>query len=173
MEAASNLLLAEHGDCAFVKIRAQATYNSSEHFKSLVSELRSRGVNRLILDLTECAIMDSTFLGVLASYGMGKQDEPNQGRSIPVGLVHPNERIRDSLANLDVLHLFTVSDETTSLPDDYQPVPSRPISPTPGQLARNSLEAHRTLMAANPANVAKFKEVTRYLDQNLKKRGKS
>ena len=36
-------------------------------------------------------------------------------------------------------------------------------------MTRTSLEAHQTLIDANPENEAKFKEVTRFLEEDLKR----
>ena len=36
-------------------------------------------------------------------------------------------------------------------------------------MTRNCLEAHETLMEINPANVNKFKDVTRFLAEDLKR----
>jgi hypothetical protein len=36
-------------------------------------------------------------------------------------------------------------------------------------LQRTCLEAHERLMAANPENVARFKDVTRFLAEDLRK----
>ena len=36
------------------------------------------------------------------------------------------------------------------------------------ELTRTSLEAHQTLIDANPENVVRFKEVTRFLEEDLK-----
>jgi hypothetical protein len=41
-------------------------------------------------------------------------------------------------------------------------------APTKNDLSRNCLEAHETLMQVNPENIAKFKEVTRFLAEDLK-----
>ncbi len=61
------------------------------------------------MDLTECVLMDSTFLGVLAGLGLkmsgGKKAE-EQEHSIE--LLNPNPRIAELLENLGVLHLFHV-----------------------------------------------------------------
>jgi hypothetical protein len=37
------------------------------------------------------------------------------------------------------------------------------------QLSRTCLEAHQTLMNINPGNVPKFKEIARFLAEDLKK----
>ena len=42
------------------------------------------------------------------------------------------------------------------------------INPSHEQIARTSLEAHQTLMAMNPENVARFKDVAQFLAEDLK-----
>jgi hypothetical protein len=72
------------------------------------------------------------------------------------------------LENLGVLHLFKVTTGTLQLPDDAQAHTPDSINPTREQIKRTSLEAHQTLMAANPDNAARFKDVTLFLAENLK-----
>ena len=42
-------------------------------------------------------------------------------------------------------------------------------APTKEEVTRNCLEAHRTLMNINPANIPKFKEVAQFMADDLKK----
>src|SRR5262245_63563986 len=53
-----------------VKITGRANFTSSVDFKTLINSLRDRGYARFVLDLSECVLMDSTFLGVLAAIGL-------------------------------------------------------------------------------------------------------
>ena len=83
---------------ACVKIAGRANFASSPDFKTLLSELAQKGFNHFIIDLSECVLMDSTFLGVLAGFGMklNPQGTP-AGRGIePVSYTHltlPTKRI--------------------------------------------------------------------------------
>jgi hypothetical protein len=43
------------------------------------------------------------------------------------------------------------------------------LNPSREEVTRTCLEARKTLMAANPDNVDRFKEVTRFLAEDLKK----
>ena len=55
---------------ACIRIIGRANFTSSIDFKALVTELSQRGFQRFVLDLSECVLMDSTFLGVLAGFGL-------------------------------------------------------------------------------------------------------
>ena len=67
---------------ACIRIIGRANFTSSVDFKTLVNELRQKGCNCFVLDLSECVLMDSTFLGVLAGFGLklsgGNGDQARQ-----------------------------------------------------------------------------------------------
>ncbi len=164
--SSSTLQVAVTDKVALVKISGRASFNSSVEFKTLVYELRARGYRKFILDLTECLIMDSTFLGVLAGFGL----KLNESAEKPtVTLLNPNERILDLLENLGVAHLFQLVQGTEPLSQKC-----REARPTDGarskvETARVCLEAHELLMSINPANIPKFKDVTRFMAEDLKR----
>ena len=114
--------------------------------------------------------MDSTFLGVLAGFGL-KMNQAAAADQRHFELLNPNARITELLENLGALHLFKVTTGTLQLPDDAEAHTPDSINPTREQIKRTSLEAHQTLMAVNPANVARFKDVTLFLAEDLKNLG--
>ena len=83
-----------------VKIVGRANFTSSVAFKTLINSLRERGYSRFVLELSECALMDSTFLGVLAGIGLNFSGARN-GRHEPfVELLNPRQKISELLENL-------------------------------------------------------------------------
>ena len=56
--------------CACIRIAGRANFTSSIDFKTLVNELLQKRFTYFVLDLRECTLMDSTFLGVLAGFGL-------------------------------------------------------------------------------------------------------
>lgn len=156
---------------ACVKIVGRANFSSSIDFKLLINELHRRGFHYFVLELSQCLLMDSTFLGVLAGIGLQSVSK-DEGRSC-VELLNPNSRIMELLENLGVLDLFRVTRGDVEMPPETQVEAHTPVNATREELTRASLEAHRTLMEYNPANVAKFKDVTQFLAEDLKKLGAS
>jgi anti-sigma B factor antagonist len=153
---------------ACVKIAGRANFTFSPDFKTLLTELNQKGYNHFVVDLSECVLMDSTFLGVLAGFGM------NSGAgNCAIELANPSQRVAELLENLGVLHLFKVTNGPLQLPDDVQAQTPQPINPTHEEITRTSLEAHQTLMAAHPDNVARFKDVAQFLAEDLKNIQKS
>src|SRR5437762_13875410 len=102
---------------ALVKISGRASFNCSVDFKTLVYELRDRGYRQFVLDVTECPIMDSTFLGVLAGFGHKHADSDGQKTSITS--LNPNQRTLDLLQNLAVPHLMCALPGSNPLWDKF------------------------------------------------------
>lgn len=134
----------------------------------VVDQLHERGARRFVLDLTECATMDSTFLGVLAGLAMKLNDGMGATNQPVLELVRPNERVLDLLENLGIAHFFARLDQSPIA--DTSLTPSTPLDTTSkDDLSKICLEAHQTLMAVNPENVPKFKDVTAFLADELEK----
>jgi anti-anti-sigma factor len=152
-----------------VKISGRANFTSSVDFRTLLTELRQRGQTRFVLDLSECVIMDSTFLGVLAGLGMRFSKPQNGQGPARIELMNPSPRVASLIDNLGILGLFTVLKSEAPAAVDFKPVMENTPEASKAEVTRTCLEAHQTLMAVNPANVAKFKDVTKFLAEDLKR----
>ena len=154
---------------ACIRISGRANFSSSIDFKLLVNELWQKGYRYFVLDLSLCALMDSTFLGLLAGFGLKTSANQKDPCAQGIELLNPNARISELLENLGVLHLFKITEGPLPLADQAQAQPLTPTTPTKEEVTRACLEAHQTLMSINPENASKFKEVTAFLAENLKK----
>ena len=154
---------------ACIRVIGRANFTSSVDFKSLVDDLRQKGCTRFVLDLSECALMDSTFLGVLAGLGLklsGGNAEPERRG---VELFNPSPRITELLETLGVLPLFKTTQGPFMPPAAAQAVEHASVEPSKSEVNRTCLEAHETLMALSPANAARFKDVAQFLAEGVKK----
>ena len=75
----------------------------------------------------------------------------------------------DLLENLGVGHLFTLRHGSNPSTATFTPVTTTNAAPTREEMSRTCLEAHEVLMELNPENIPKFKEVTQFLAEDLKK----
>jgi anti-anti-sigma regulatory factor len=164
----AKILVLAGKDFACVKIAGRANFTYGPDFKTLLTELAQSGYSHFIIDLSECALMDSTFLGILAGFGL-KLNQGAAPNKHGVELLNPNSRITDLLDNLGALQLFKVTSGTLQLPADVQTQTPDSVNPTREEITRTCLEAHQSLMAVNPDNVAHFKDVTRFLAEDLKR----
>lgn len=157
---------------ACIKIAGRASSACSPNFKALLEGLMQKQFQYFIIELTECTLMDSTFLGVLASFGLKlNPDGAVAGRGIE--LSNTNPRISELLESLGTSYLFNQTVGKIQLPGTMKPCHPEPCTPTHEELIRTSLEAHETLMAMNPENVARFKDVTQFLAEDLRSLEKS
>jgi anti-anti-sigma regulatory factor len=165
---AAKLLVLTGERFACVKISGRANFTSAIDFRNLISDLRQKDYAYFVLDLSECMLMDSTFLGVLAGFGLkmsGGQAEPERPA---IELLNPNSRIVELLENLGVLSLFRVNHGTLN-PPKCEEKEATPANPTKEEMKSACREAHETLMAINPNNISKFKEVSQLLAEDLKR----
>lgn len=149
---------------ACVRIAGRANLTSSVDFKKLLQQLQDDGCARVILDLSQCAMMDSTFLGVLARAARKCEDARKEGRCCAIELLHPSDRVLEMLENLDVVNLFTVVSDAPEF-GAFKRVEQG--SATRLELNRTCLEAHETLMNTNADNERRFKDATEFLRKNL------
>jgi len=152
-----------------IKIVGRASFQCSVDFKTLINTLWQQGHRRFVLEVSECQLMDSTFLGVLAGLGLKFSEERNGSGPATLELLNPSDRIFDLIENLGIDHLFQIHRGAAPAPGELSPVEKTPGAPDRKETTRTCLEAHRLLMKINPANVAKFKDVARFIEEDLKK----
>ena len=158
------VLIGEQFAC--VKVAGRANFATSVDFKTVLAGLESKGYPCIVIELSDCSLMDSTFLGVLAAYGVKlNSDEANCVKQV-VELRNANERLLELLENLGVLHLFRTCQG--NLPTCSK-IASAACNPSREALTRASLDAHQALMDINPENVPRFKDVTKFLAEDLER----
>lgn len=162
--APTSLSVCVRDHVACVRVVGQAKFTSATDFKNLVLQLQKDGCTEIILDLTECTLMDSTFLGVMTGAARRCEAARKEGRQCILGLFHPTERVLESLENLDVLRLFTVFNDRPSL-GSFERVEDG--NTTRVELNRTCFEAHETLMNTNLENERRFKDATEFFRKNL------
>jgi anti-anti-sigma regulatory factor len=164
--SSANLSVLVGKNFACVKIAGRANFTFSPDFKTLLEELTQKGYAHFIIDLSECILMDSTFLGILSGFGL-KLNPANAPEKCGIELLNPNARVAELLENLGVLHLFKITTGALALPDDVKTSTPESVNPTHEQVTRTCLEAHKALMALNPENAARFKDVAQFLAEDL------
>ena len=156
---------------ACVKVAGRANFSASLTFKEVMQHLQDEGHDRVVVDLTDCPIMDSTFVGVLAGLRRRPHAMTNKNGHRDIEILNPNQRVTDLLDNLGITNFFKIHTgavlEHHTAPDfeeDTQTSISRRH-----ELSETCLEAHRTLMELNEKNVSKFKDVTRFLEEEIRR----
>jgi anti-anti-sigma factor len=170
MNALVGQLFVWAGDqAACVRVAGRANFALSVEFRKLLRHLQAGHGGRVLLDLSECQMMDSTFLGVLAFEAKQRRDANGGTNGAGLELLNANPTVRELIEDLGIGSLFTFVER-----DLLQAAFT--AAPTAGQasaeeLNRTCLEAHELLMALHPDNVAKFKEVAQFFAEELRSGG--
>jgi anti-anti-sigma factor len=158
------------GRTACVRVSGRANFALSVQFRKLLQALRAAGHQLLLLDVSGCPFMDSTFLGVLAYEANNLAAKSTNGVQPGIELLNAQPNVRDIIQDLGVAHLFRFSERDLSR-TDFKDVPVTGEANV-SDLNRTCLEAHELLMALHPANVEKFRDVAQFFAEELKNSAK-
>ena len=160
------ILVGTVGKTVLVRVEGKGTFLNCTGLKEFAKEMINRGFRDFSVDLRNCPLMDSTFMGTLAMVAL-RLKELGQGELRAVEL---NERNHELLTNLGLDQLFTLRRHGEAAPDaapaPVTPLPADPVDKT--AQAQTMLAAHEAVVEANPANLAKFKDVIEYLKHDLR-----
>jgi len=158
----AQVLVATQGNVVVFRAIGRVTFKVSTEFREYAVAAFAAGARCLILDLSECVTMDSTFMGVLAMIGI--EGRKRQAQLLVINAEASNRKLLDGIG---VSRVWTFSE---------QPVPDVTLSTlceaakgavSTAEVADLVLTAHRTLMELDEANIPKFKNVVDLLSQEL------
>ena len=150
---------------AIVRVIGQAKFRAATDFKNLLLQLQQDGCTEIILDLTQCPLMDSTFLGVMTVMSRKCEAAKKEGRPCTLKLFHPSDRILEALANFEILGSFTIIKD----PPDSGAFKRVEESNAPRvEITRTCHEAHKALMETCDENARRFKDATEFFEKNLR-----
>ena len=113
----AKLFVADYGVSAVVKICGRATFVSSVHFKKLFNNLISQGCEKFTLDLSDCQLMDSTFLGVLVGLSRNFSNSADSIFLFNSAARRPPEKNKMTIFYLIVFVLFDIKNNFDLLMD--------------------------------------------------------
>lgn len=164
----TQILVCAEGHRVCVRLRGRADVAISVGFKELMNGLLERKVDHYELELSECKSMDSTFLGVLCGFARRCDEAFHRPDARPI-LFNGNARILELLESLGVDEMFDFQRGNAVVTGPCVPHDVQTDQTNHEQLKATSLEAHETLMSLNPKNIPKFKDLTEFLADDLKK----
>ena len=160
MIAPPSILVGVSDRTVWVRVEGKGSFTNATGLKQFGREMINRGFRQFVIDLKQCPVMDSTFMGTLTGLSL-RLRELGSGELCVTNL---NERNHDLLANLGLDQFFTMSRPSAPAPA-HQSLPA--VIEDKHTRAETMLEAHEAVVTANPANEAKFKDVLEYLKQDL------
>jgi anti-anti-sigma factor len=154
-------------EAVWIRVEGKGSFQISTALKEFAKEMLSRGHTHFVVDLKECAVMDSTFMGTLA--GIASKIRMSGGGELLV--VNLNERNHSLLCNLGLDMLLKV-EALREVPSDLLVNPCPLVQSASDKLteAKTMLEAHEAVVEASPATVDKFKDLLDFLRQDIQAR---
>ncbi len=166
-----NLTAAYIDRTAVVRVEGRGSFKISPPMKQFIQRvIEARSASRILIDMSDCCGMDSTFMGVLAGLSYHVKDKPG----FTLKLINLSEKNQKLLATLGVDQVVDYSlsstDEEKELmtgqSDDAQTL--EPDFSNTLEAAKTTLEAHEALVDINPKNLAKFKSVLELLQNDVR-----
>lgn len=142
------------GPAVWVRVVGRGSFQNSTGLKDFAAEMTSRGHREFIVDLEECELMDSTFMGTLAGIAL------KLGREGTLKVLRANPRNRKVLQNLGLDRIFSVEESPAAAAPDLHEASAGEAREAKREAI---IEAHENLVAANPANAVRFKDVIEFL----------
>jgi anti-anti-sigma regulatory factor len=148
----------------WIRVEGKGSFLNSPGVKEFAKEMINRGHREFAVDLRNCPVMDSTFMGTLAMIAL-RLREIGEGH---LHVLNMNARNKELLSNLGLDQLF--ADDACPVLNGEQAMPQplqEPQSTDRESKQQTMLEAHEALVRAAPENLAKFKDVLDYLKQDI------
>jgi anti-anti-sigma regulatory factor len=150
----------------WVKVEGKGNFLNSGNLKDFAREMVSRGYREFVVDLENCVMMDSTFMGTMAGVAL-RLRELGHGH---LHVVRAGERSRDLLNGLGLDQIFSIhangSQDAPQCEALAAPAATESAVQKEAQ-AQQMLDAHEALCEAAPENLSRFKDVLEYLKQDL------
>ncbi len=153
-------LVIKESDPVILQVNGRASFDNCAGVRDFFANRRQEGEKHFVVDLKLCRGMDSTFLGILA----GLANELSElGGSLT--LTRPNETLVAVIDNLGLNRLLKVV-PTFESAENGTPLPTTELSEI--EQAKLVLEAHESLVEANPETKPNFLDVIEFLRERLK-----
>ncbi len=144
-----------------VKVVGRANFSLGPSIRILAKRIGSENKN-VIVNLSQCTGMDSTFMGILAMIAL-REKKKDRGMSI----VNASEASKKLLNGLGLAKLFTYIDDPVLDAKQWKGVERREASVR--EQTETVLDAHKTLMETDMGNIEKFKDVVELVEKDIEK----
>ena len=161
MNPGSEILVSCADRIVWVRVEGNGSSTNSTALRDFAKEMIRRGAREFIVDLCNCPVMDSTFMGTLAGISLRLRELGDGYLSV----VNPNRRNAESLHSLGLDQLFNVRVSSTKEGGQALTIP---LKEERAARAQTMLEAHEALVKTGPENLPKFKDVIAYLEEVLR-----
>lgn len=136
----------------------RGSFQNSAGLKAFAEKIIGLGHREFVVDLKDCELMDSTFMGTLAGIALRLGDS---GR---ISVIRANARNLQVLANLGLDRILSIGGSEPAAPPKASLQDAAEAHPETAE-RDTIIEAHENLAAAHPENAVRFKDVIEFLKQ--------
>jgi len=159
--AEAQILVAKQEGCVQIRVLGRATFKISQDLRDFGAGVLQENVSSIIVDLSECQGMDSTFLGVLAMIGLQGRDTAG------LVIVNADEAHRGLLESIGLSRIWTFAEKPVRNVTWRSLCEAAVGAVDMKSVGETVLAAHRTLMDLAPENVPKFRDVVALLASEM------
>jgi anti-sigma B factor antagonist len=162
----SSIQVGVNGPAVWVRVEGKGSFLNSGNLKEFAREMVDRGYREFVIDLANCAMMDSTFMGTMAGVAL-RLKELGHGH---LHVVHCGARSRELLSGLGLDQIFSIHSDGLTAPEWEElegAANAASAERKKKEQAETMLEAHEALCRCAPENFSRFKDVLDYLKQDL------
>ncbi len=109
----SSIQVGVRGPTVWVKVEGKGSFLNSGNLKEFAREMLDRGYREFVIDLADCAMMDSTFMGTMASVAL-RLKEIGHGH---LHIVHCGNRSQQLLSGLGLDQIFDIHSDGAHAPE--------------------------------------------------------
>lgn len=166
-----NLTAAYIDRTAVIRVEGRGSFKISPPMKQFIHQvIKSQSASHILIDMSDCCGMDSTFMGVLAGLSYHVKDKPG----ITFKLINLSEKNQKLLITLGVDRVVDYSLSATREEQEIVDGQGSEAQTLEADFAdkldaaKTTLEAHETLVDINPENYDKFKSVLELLKNDVR-----
>jgi len=166
-----NLTAAYINRTAVIRMEGRGSFKISPPMKQFIHQVVNTGsANRILIEMSHCSGMDSTFMGVVAGIACYIKSKPEFSFKL-INLSEKNQKLLVTLGVDRVVdYSLSASEEELDLINQLDGSSRLLEADLSNKLeaARTTLEAHETLVNINPENLSRFKSVLEYLQDDVR-----
>ena len=162
MEKEESILVGKCDNIVILRIYGKGDFINSQYVKDYIYNLLESENPEIIIDLSQCSTMDSTFMGTLA----GISSKLMQKKLHKLILLNMNSHIEALLKNLGLLYILDSRNKIEPpISSEMKPIDMQELSKT--NCIIHMIEAHEKLIEADSKNEVKFESVLNLLKKKL------
>lgn len=170
MDQQSPIFVGKIKDKIWIRVQGKGSFQNSINFKNFVFEMIKKGERNYVLDMSECIVIDSTFIGTIADFAFKFSDDKDYNFDI-INLNNRNKHLLQTLGIERILSLENIDDkykeESKLVEQQIKQLDKQNVSVK--TLNEEMLEAHQTLAKVSNDNKIWFRDVIEYLKESTEK----